>query len=116
MVDRIGNGGSDDLSPISANQKRKMYESEYKHAADLFERTLNAHAKSDNPYQKEAFRKVMDKSLEILKETASELRRQKLLEQNQQIEKDYAAYQQDESKSAKTKLEHDLERAKNSFS
>lgn len=116
MVDRVGGDSGDQMPPVSANQKRKMYEAEYKHAADLFERTLNEHAKSDNEYQKDAFRKVMDQSLSILKETAGELKRQELLRQNSQIEKDYAAYQDGGSKSAKSKLEHDLERAKNSLS
>lgn len=111
MTDRIGDSG--ETPSILPRQQRKMYEAEYKHAADLFQRTLNEYSKSDNKYQKEEFKKVMGEALHILKETASELRRNDLLGHNSEIERDYNTFQTDETQSSKLKT--DLDRAKHSI-
>lgn len=97
--------------PIGPREK-EMYQQEYKHGADLFQRALEQYAKSDNPYQKEEFKQVMDKALRVLNETARELKQQKLLNQNDKISQDYLAYQDQLSAEAKDKLDQDLERAK----
>ena len=106
MVDQVG-GGGDSLSPAQA---RRMYEAEYKHAADLFQKTLTAYSKSDNEYQKEEFKHVMNESLQVLNDAATALRRNDLLNQNNQIEQDYNAFQADDSKTSK--LDADLNKAK----
>ncbi len=111
MADRIGNEG--ETPSILPRQERKMYEAEYKRAADLFERSLEKYSESDNKYQRAEFKKVMEKSLQVLNDTAIELRRKDLLSQNSQIEKDYTAFQADDTKS--TKLKTDLDKAKHSI-
>ena len=58
----------------------------------LFQNAVQHYAESNNPYQKKALQEVMDKALTILNETARELNRQKLFDQNAQIEKDYATF------------------------
>jgi uncharacterized protein with ATP-grasp and redox domains len=108
MTEIQGTGGSGPISP----RDKKMYEQEFKHAADLFQRSLSEYSKSDNPYQKEEFKEVMDKAMRVLNETAQELTRKELLKQNQKIEQDWAAYQQDGSVSSQEKLNSDLEKAK----
>jgi hypothetical protein len=108
MVDRISSEG--DNPSISPRQERKMYESEYKQAADLFQRTLTEYAKSDNKYQKAEFKKVMEESLQVLNDAATELKRKDLLSQNNQIEKDYGAFQSDDTKDST--LKKDLDKAK----
>ena len=110
MVDRIGDSG--DTPPLSKSEAKKMCESEYKQAADLFQRTLESYSKSDNKYQKEEFKKVMRESLQVLNDAATELRRQDLLNQNSKIEKDYKEFQSDDTKQAK--LVKDLDAAKKS--
>jgi hypothetical protein len=111
MTEIQGNGGPGPLSP----RDKKMYEQEFKHAADLFQRSLNEYAASDNPYQKEEFKEVMNKAMRVLNETAQELTRKELLKQNQAIEQDWANYQQDGTITSKDKLNSDLEKAKREF-
>jgi hypothetical protein len=101
---------SEPLSP----QDKKLYMQEYKHAADLFERALKEAQKSDNPYQKEAFKQVMDKAMHVLEETAGELAKGKLLDHNKKIAEDFAAYRNDPEKSF-DQLVRDLEKAKKSI-
>ncbi len=99
-------------SPITP-RKKKMYEQEYKHGAQLFQKALQQYVKSDNPYQQEEFHQVMNKAMRVLNETASELSRKALLEQNSKIQQDYAAFnQKPEDATAFNKLNHDLEQAK----
>ena len=43
--------GSGPISP----RERRMYEQEYKHSAELFQKALEQSAKSDNQYQQEQF-------------------------------------------------------------
>jgi hypothetical protein len=104
-----------DLSgPGSINPRdKKMYEQEYKQSADLFEKALGQYAKSDNPYQKAEFNDVMDRALNILNETASELMRKELKSQNDKIAQDYATFQKfPDDPDTQEKLKHDLEKAK----
>lgn len=108
MTDRIGDEGQ--IPPMSPRQEKKMYEAEYKQAADLFQRTLTEYSKSDNKYQKEEFKKVMQESLQVLNDAATELRRSDLLNQNSLIEKDYTAFQSDDTNN--DKLKKDLDKAK----
>lgn len=108
MSGRIGDSG-DNLSP---SEQTKMYKSEYKHAADLFERTLNEDQKSTNMYQKDEYRKVMEQSVQVLKETAYALNQDKLLQQADKIEQDLANYQKEGTPASIFQLHADLEKAK----
>lgn len=104
-----------DSSPITPHQKQ-MYEQEYKQGVQLFQNALQQYAKSDNPFQKKEFQEVMDKSLTILQETARELSRKALLEQNAKIEKDYDAFNQTPTDTNSiAQLNKDLEKAKKSI-
>lgn len=102
-------------NPITPREK-KMYEKEYVHGAKLFQKALQQYSKSDNPYQKEEFKQVMDKAMEVLNETARELKAKPLVEQNEKISKDYTAFT-DQPKNAKAvdALNQDLEKAKKSL-
>jgi hypothetical protein len=95
----------------SPQNKKRMYEAEYKHAANLFDRSLEEYTHSENVYKKEAFRKVMNQALQILKDTASALKKQELLKQCDQIEQDYQAYQANGTAEAIAKLHDDLGQA-----
>ncbi|MES2272803.1 MAG: hypothetical protein V4487_01245 [Chlamydiota bacterium] len=103
-------------APLGPSEK-KMYEQEYKHGADLFKRALDEYKKSDNIYQQKEFKDVMDKAMQVMNETARELMRQELLKQNQQISKDYTAFQDKPTdQTLQNKLGQDLEKAKKSIS
>lgn len=108
MTDIQGSG------PITPREK-KMYEQEYKHGADLFQRALDQYKKSDNPYQKEQFGEVMDKAMRVLNETARELKRSDLLKQNQMIAKEYDSYKNNPNEDIASKLTKDLDKAKKSI-
>ena len=66
-------------------------------------------------YQKQEFKEVMDKAMQVLNETARELKRQELDKQNQQIAKDYSTYQSTPTDQIKQKLDSDLDKAKKSI-
>ena len=110
MTDEISSSGHP--GPITPRE-RKMYEQEYKHGAQLFQKALQQYVGSDNPYQQHEFQQVMEKAMRVLNETASELNRKALLEQNDKIQKDYATFNnKPEDSSAFKKLNEDLENAK----
>jgi hypothetical protein len=95
---------------------RKLYELQYAQGAELFQKALEHYTQSDNPYQKEEFRQVMEKAMNILNETAQELKARSLAEQNKQIAQDYATFSKyPESPQAIESLNGDLERAKKSI-
>ncbi len=108
----IQGGGS---GPVTPRQK-EMYEQEYRHGTDLFQKALQQSAKSDNPYQKAEFQKVMDQAMVVLNQTAKGLKREDLEQQNQQIAADYKSYQQNPSDASRKKLLQDLNKAKSSIS
>lgn len=114
MTERISSGG-DSSAPITPREQ-KMYEQEYKHGAQLFQKALQSYVKSDNPYQQEEFSQVMDKAMRVLNETAQALNKKALLDQNKDIEKDFAAFNNKPSEQAAfEKLNHDLDQAKKSI-
>ena len=101
--------------PTHTPREIHMYEQEYKSSAQLFQNAVEHFAKSDNPYQKKEFQEVMDKALSILNETARELNRQSLFDQNAKIEKDYASFNKTPGdEKTVSKLSKDLEDAKKS--
>lgn len=104
----------DGSQPINPND-RKLYEQDYMHGVDLFQRALAEYSKSQEPHQKEAFREVMDKAMQALNETAQGLKRQDLLKQNGQIQQDLTAFEKSGSDAAKDKLASDLNQAKESL-
>lgn len=112
MADQIS--GNEGMGPLSPQEKRE-YELEYKHGADLFKRALTDYSKSDNMFQKAEFKDVMEQAMQVLNDTAAELKRQELLNQNEQIEKDFAAFQDKDDSSSLEKLSKDLDKAKKSI-
>lgn len=105
----IEKGGG--VGPVGP-QDKKVFEQEYKHGADLFQRALQQYAKSKDLNQKEEFKEVMDKAMRVLNETAKELKERERMRQSQQIEEDYKAYQANPSPEAQKKLNADLDQAK----
>jgi hypothetical protein len=91
---------------------RKLYEQEYQHGAVLFEKALVQANKSSYAPQKEQFSGVMDMAMKVLNQSAAELKRQDLLEQNKKIAHDYKTYQSNPSKEHLDALKSDLETAK----
>ncbi len=112
MVDQVsGNQGMGPLSP----QDKRAYEAEYKHGIDLFQRALNDYSHSKNMFQKAEFKEVMEKAMQVLNETAGELKKQDLLKQNEALAKDLAAFESQDDAANTTQLMKDLNKAKRSL-
>lgn len=105
-------GPSEGLPPITPHD-RKMYEDEYRHGVDLFQRALNEYEKADEIHKKEAFKEVMDSAMQVLNETARELRRTDLQEQNQKISQSFETFEANDKDA--TKLARNLNQAKNTI-
>ena len=101
-----------EVGPLNPHDK-KMYEQEYKQGATLFKQALDQYTKSDNPYQQIEFKKVMDKAMQVLNQTAHGLMRQELKAQNERIAKDYSTFKKyPKDPDTLNKLKQDLEDAK----
>jgi hypothetical protein len=108
-MSEIDNAGS--VNP----RARKLYEQEYRHGAALFEKALVQSNKSSYAPQKEQFSGVMEMAMKVLNQSAAELKRQDLIEQNKKIAHDYKAYQSNPSKERLDLLKSDLDKAKKSI-
>lgn len=112
MVDQVsGNQGMGPLSP----QDKRAYEAEYKHGVDLFKRAVDDYSHSKNMFQKAEFKEVMEKAMQVLNETASELKKKDLLKQNETISKDLAAFESQDDEANTAQLIKDLNKAKRSL-
>ena len=107
-------GPTEGPSPMSPHD-RVLYEQEYRRGVDLFQRALDQYSKADEIHKKDAFREVMDRALQVLNETARELKRGDLMTQNQKISKDLESYQNNDVDTAKNQLAQDLNQAKKSI-
>lgn len=106
MTERTGGMG-----PVSPHDKQ-LYEQEYKRGADLFKEALDQYSQSENTLQKQQFKEVMDKAMQVLNDAARELKRQELIKQNQLIAKDLSEYKKNPDDYMKEKLNQDLDSAK----
>jgi hypothetical protein len=104
-----GDGGIPDVSP---RNKKRMYEAEYKHAANLFDRSLEEYTHANNEYKKEAFCKVMNQALQVLKDTAAALKKQEWLQHCDRIEQDYQTFRAEGTPEAETRLHNDLKQVR----
>ena len=109
MANVEGSGGL--TSPISPHDKI-LYEQEYRRGVDLFQRALDQYSQADEIHKKDAFREVMDRALQVLNETARELKRTDLMSQNKKISQDLESYQQNDVEPSKNQLARDLNQAK----
>ena len=112
MSEGVSGPGAQGPSP----HDKKMYEQEYKHGANLFDKALNQYEKSDNSFQKAEFKDVMDKAMRVMNDSAHGLIRKDLEEQNQKIAEDYETFQKYPGDTdASKKLHKDLGDAKETF-
>jgi hypothetical protein len=111
MTDIHGAGGPAPLNP----QDKKMYEQEYKQGVNLFQRAMDEYNKANEIHKKEAFKEVMDRALQVLNETARELKRDDLVDQNSKIAADYQSYRNGNT-SIQRQLNEELQKAKRSIS
>jgi hypothetical protein len=104
-------GGPDGAMPLKPEDK-KAYEAEYRQGLDLFKRAMTEYGNADEIHKKEAFKEVMERALQVLNETARELKRPDLMTQNQQIAHDLETYENAGDKDSKSQLAQDIKQAK----
>lgn len=93
-------GPNEGAFPITPHDKA-MYEQEYRRGVDLFQRALKEYSTADEDHKKDAFREVMDRAMQVLNETARELKRTDLMAQNQKIEQSFEGLQSNETDASK---------------
>ena len=101
----------DSTGPLSSADKA-AYLREYKQGADLFQKALQEHSHADNMFKKAELKNVMDESMDVMRQTVGELKRNDLAKQNEKIAKDYDSYQDGGDAEAQKQLAKDLEQAK----
>lgn len=100
-----------DSGPITPRQEA-AYRHEYREGVTLFQKALQQMNASDYQPKKEAFMGVMNQAMEVLNQTAKELKNKELIGRNAQIAKDYAAYQEHPTAGRLKALQSDLNAAK----
>lgn len=101
----IGEGGLD-------RKNIDMYRQEFTEGLDLFKKSLNGFANADEEHKKAKFKDVMDKTLNVLKETVKASLSQEAQRKENVLEKDYLELVSKESKENYAKVEHDIENLK----
>lgn len=96
-------------------KNRGIYQEEYKHSVDLFQKALDQYQNSKGPFQKKEFQEVMDQAMTVLNQSAQQLKNGRLQQQNEKIASDYKNFQaHPEDPAWVQKLHQDLDEAKKS--
>lgn len=77
--------------PISP-QTREIYRQDCERGVNLFQQSLEAYQSSQIDAQKEAYKDVMEKALQVIHETASQFLTQEKQKEELNLEKDYQNY------------------------
>lgn len=103
MADLEGLGN---ISP----QQRAMYKQEFERGASLFKQSFEEYMSSDNDNKKTLLKDVMDRSLQVMNETAKYVLSQRKLEQENKLEEDYGNFISNESPDTAKQLKTDIDK------
>ena len=95
-----------------APQMREVYKQECSRGVTLFQETLQAYQKSQIEAQKEQYKDVMEKALQIIRETAAQCLSKEMQKEENTLEKDYQKFVADPSPDNLNKLSSDLQHFK----
>ncbi|HNA62353.1 MAG TPA: hypothetical protein PKW79_04690 [Rhabdochlamydiaceae bacterium] len=93
-------------------QMKEIYKQECTRGVELFQRSLKEYQKSQIPAQKDEYRDVMDKALQIIKETASQCLGKEMQKEGSNLQKDYDTFIANPSDNNLNRLNNDLEHFK----
>lgn len=97
--------GGESITP----QMRQTYKEECARGVKLFQDSLKEFQKSQIPAQKEEFKDVMDKALQVIRETASMCLSKEMQKEETTLESDYNSYIANPTPEGLNKLNNDLE-------
>ena len=96
--------GDHSVSP----QRRGIYKQECYRGVKLFQESLDEYQKSTLEAQKEKYRDVMEKAMEVIRETAAQCLSQELQKEEKNLQKDYSNFMSNPSPTNLQKLQQDL--------
>lgn len=95
--------------PVNSSQgNHYSYQQDFIQSKALFKSSLEGYQAADFPQKKEAFKKPMDEAYQVLMDSASQLAGSHLESAKAQLSKDYAAFQENDSKENINQLYKDL--------
>jgi hypothetical protein len=100
--------GSGSITP----QQRAQYKQEFAQGADLFGKSFQEYLSADNDNKKVLLKDVMDRTLQVMNETAKYVLSQKKLEQEQKLAQDYQKFIADASPENAKTLQSDIDKLK----
>ncbi len=103
MVDRIE--GDSSISP----QSKALYKQEFERAVGLFQQSLAAYENSQIPEQKDKYKDVMNRALQIIHETIKEALSKEGQKKGVQLDNDYQAFLNNDNPQTYQKLNKDLD-------
>ncbi len=103
MADVEGSGA---ITP----QQKAQYRQEFKHGASLFEKSFNEYLHADSDNKKVLLKDVMERTLQVMNETAKYVLSQKKLEQENKLEQDYQNFISNESPDSAKQLQSDIDK------
>jgi hypothetical protein len=103
MVEGVQGGG--DLTP----QDRVLYRQEFERAVNLFQQSLTAYQQSEIPAQKEEFKKVMAKTLEVIHQTIRQVILERPEQKDKELSSDYQQFLDSDNSKNIAKLGRDLD-------
>ncbi len=102
MVDGIQGGG--EISP----QDKVLYRQEFDRAVNLFQQSLTAYEQSQIQAQKEEFKDVMNKALQVIHQTIRQAVDQRVEGREKELDQDYQKFLAQDTPENARQLNNDL--------
>lgn len=99
------------MSEIESSDSSKpspSYKQEFEKGRQLFKNSLDEYEKSKEPHQKSEFKKVMEKSLNIMNQSAKSGLGENVQKKEEKLEMDYHTFLNHECQATRQQLENDL--------
>lgn len=108
MIDPLDSGK---INP----QQQEVYKQEFAQGADLFQKSLAEYQNSNIPAQKEAFKDVMQKAMQVMNETAKLCLSKEAQKKEEQVNANFQNFQAQESPENIKDLSKSIQQLKDSI-
>ncbi len=103
---------TDPISGSSPEDPRAVYKQDFAKSVDLFQKSLDGYQSSQIPKQKEMYKDVMDRTLQIMNETAKLCLSKNAQVQEKTLANDYQDFLSNDTPAAVQKLNSDIDELK----